>query len=280
MTDQFTPREPGDLEQDLRDLGQRLAYPSTPPLARRVGQRLAATPPARRSWWFLAPSQLALALLAALLLAGAALLAWPAARAAVADRLGLRGVEIIHVPAVTTPTPAPPVAAGPTATPLPACQRLHLGAPISLAEARAGTPFPIRLPSLPELDEPDETCMVGSPGNQVAFVYAPRPGWPSVRETGVALVLIAFQGRVDQGVLIKGVGPDTQIQPVTVNGGRGFWLAGAPHSVAFFDEHGQVSFQSVRLAGNVLLWEQGGVTYRLEGVATLDQALRVAGSLG
>ena len=36
---------------------------------------------------------------------------------------------------------------------------------------------------------------------------------------------------------------------------------------------------AVRRAGDVLLWEEGGVTYRIEGAPSLDEALAVAGSL-
>jgi hypothetical protein len=56
-------------------------------------------------------------------------------------------------------------------------------------------------------------------------------------------------------------------------GVQGLWIAGAPHVVFFPDT-------SPRLAGNVLVWERGGVTFRLEGPG-LDQpgALRVAREL-
>jgi hypothetical protein len=53
-------------------------------------------------------------------------------------------------------------------------------------------------------------------------------------------------------------------------GVQGLWITGAPHAVFFPDA-------SPRLAGNVLVWEQSGVTFRLEGHG-LDQqqALRLA----
>jgi hypothetical protein len=63
---------------------------------------------------------------------------------------------------------------------------------------------------------------------------------------------------------------------VTVNGGRGFWLEGAPHQFFYRDPDGSVRPDTLRLAGNTLLWEQGGVTLRLEADLTRDQALRLA----
>jgi len=53
----------------------------------------------------------------------------------------------------------------------------------------------------------------------------------------------------------------------------GLWIAGGAHVVFFADT-------SPRLAGNVLVWEKGGVTFRLEGPG-LDRprALRLAGEI-
>ena len=65
-----------------------------------------------------------------------------------------------------------------------------------------------------------------------------------------------------------------KVESVEVGPGvPGLWIAGAPH-VVFFPGI------SPRLAGNVLVWVKGGVTFRLEGRG-LDQrtALRVAGEI-
>jgi hypothetical protein len=63
---------------------------------------------------------------------------------------------------------------------------------------------------------------------------------------------------------------------VKVSGDPGFWIAGKPHVLMFLDPNGNVIDDSVRLAGNVLLWERGDLTLRIEGALTLDQALAVA----
>ena len=36
--------------------------------------------------------------------------------------------------------------------------------------------------------------------------------------------------------------------------------------------------ETLRLAENTLLWERGGVTYRLEAQVTRDEAIRIASS--
>ena len=68
------------------------------------------------------------------------------------------------------------------------------------------------------------------------------------------------------------------MQFVSVNGGQGYWLEGEPHEFLYTDGR-SVSVERLRLAGNVLLWEVGGITYRIEGPRTLDEALRIAYSL-
>ena len=118
-----------ELEQALRDLGARLAYPPTPDLARSVRARLAAGPAPRRPllpWSWPAPAwrTVAVAAVALLLLAIGLLALFPDARTAVADRLGLRGVRIFFVEEA------------PTAEPSPVGTRLMLGRPVTLSEAQ------------------------------------------------------------------------------------------------------------------------------------------------
>jgi hypothetical protein len=65
----------------------------------------------------------------------------------------------------------------------------------------------------------------------------------------------------------------TQVERVPVGAGEGLWLSGTQHVVTF-------PRRSPRLAGNVLLWEHGTTTYRLEGPKlTRDDAVALAESL-
>jgi hypothetical protein len=74
-------------------------------------------------------------------------------------------------------------------------------------------------------------------------------------------------------VLKKMSGGATTIEPVTVDGETGLWLTGAVH---VFIAPGAPP----RLAGNVLLWQHGELTFRLEGrTLTRAQALRIARSI-
>jgi hypothetical protein len=81
-------------------------------------------------------------------------------------------------------------------------------------------------------------------------------------------------------VLVKKlVEPGTRVVPVALGGEPGFWVEGAPHVVAWVDEEGMVREDELALAGNVLLWQKGELTFRLEGSETLRQALRIASSV-
>jgi hypothetical protein len=80
---------------------------------------------------------------------------------------------------------------------------------------------------------------------------------------GVSALVVAFPGRIDQNVLGKTAGPDTRVETASV----------------YFDPAGNFREESLRLAGNTLLWEAGGITYRLEADVSKDEAVRIASTL-
>jgi hypothetical protein len=207
----------------------------------------------------------AFAILAALLLLGLGVLAWPDARDAIAHRLGLRGVTITHVPEEPTPPPTP-VGVG-----------LGLGSPVSLVQARerlgAGVVLPARLGS------PDG-IYAGTGSGQIWLVYAPRDGLPPMTAAGgVGLLLTEMNVSLDPNLLMgKGVPSATRLDEVQVRGNRGFWLEGAPH-LFLRDATGSITDMPPRLAGNTLLWGQSGLTLRLESALPRDAAISLAETL-
>jgi hypothetical protein len=92
------------------------------------------------------------------------------------------------------------------------------------------------------------------------------------------VLVMEFRGTSTPYVL-KLIGPGTRAKFVRVNGSQGVYLSGALHQVVFQALNGQIRTDRVRLAGNVLLWQQGPVTLRVEGTRTLRQALDIARSL-
>ncbi len=51
---------------------------------------------------------------------------------------------------------------------------------------------------------------------------------------------------------------------------------GAPHLFAYMDGENLVRWDTLRLTGNVLLWNRGGLTLRLETALPKDAAARIA----
>lgn len=264
------------LEQALADLGRGLAFPPTPDLAGRVAHALRAepTPPVpirltthwRRRW-------MAAAII--LLLAVAGLLLLPEARTAIADRLGLPGVEIRWFENEPTPVPAPDVSS------------LGLGRSATLDEARAQAPFPVAVPTLSDFADPPQVFLRGAgETTMVSFVYPASTELPSDEVPGIGALFTQFPGATNRNFIAKGLSgfDDDQassIEAVTVMGNPGFWIADAPHGVLLVcDEHEEECREErYRLAGNVLLWEDDGVTRRIESALSRDDALAIAESM-
>lgn len=270
----------GQLGARLKDLGVRIDYPPTPDMAAAVRARIVAQASSRSFWRGLlagparAPrAQRRLALAVVVAAAVLALLALnPSTRDAVARFIGLKGVVITRAPH-PLPTPYPPP------TPLPA-GGLDLGQRISLSEARTRVRFNVLVPGLPELAQPDQVYFNLPPvGGEVTLLYLARPGYRAAPQTGVGVLISEFRGDLQPGFFGKLLGPGTQVEEVSVGGVRGFWISGSPHEFFYQDSSGQIQTETLRLAGNTLLWERAGVTYRVELAGDKATALRIATSM-
>ncbi len=241
-----------ELEQRLSALGAALEMPPAPDVVPAVLARL----PARRRRRRPGRRMLALALAATLLVAGGAMAA-PPTRHFILRILGLRGVQIERVPRLSEPPAHPRVPARPSS----AGARLGLGRRIPLAAARRAASFTALVP----------------PGSPVAYLGDDVPGGRISFLSGRVLI-IEFRGTATP-FIFKVLGPGTKVTRVRVDGRPGLYLSGAPHQVLFQSPTGQVEPDRVRLAGNVLLFEHGELTVRIEGTHTLGQALTLARSL-
>jgi hypothetical protein len=260
------PMAERELEATLTDLGERLDYPRPTRLADAVRMRLSE--PRSRRWWdaIVSPRYaFAPALATLLLIVVVSFAAVPEMRAAADEFLRLRGIDIFR----TASTPAP-VASASIQFP---------GDRVSLEDARRRAPF-LRVPTDPRLGTPDQVYIDQTQaGTRVTLVYVSRAGIPASREAGVSAVVVAFRGRVDEQALFgKGIPVGSRIEEVTVNGGRGFWIEGAPHQFFYRDAAGDIQPETLRLAGNTLLWEQSDATFRLEAQVRRDEAIRIGAS--
>jgi hypothetical protein len=259
-----------DLEAELLTLGRHLDYPATPDIAAGVRDTLAAQPApiplsqARlsrtRRWAVLAAAGVLVLLVTALAVV-------PTSRNAIADRLGLRGADIVITPTAVVPTPDP------------TGQRLLLGDATTID---AAVPELTYQPFLPPstLGTPDTVYLLEPPvGGQLSYVYLTRPGMPAVPQTGVAVLISQFRGDTNESFIAKQLGDQTSLAVVDVNGEPGFWIEGAPHVFAYEDASGEFQQESLRLAANVLIWESDGITLRIESALSLDESLAIADSM-
>lgn len=256
MTERMRDEE---LEATLRDIGTRLDYPAPTAMASAVRARL-RTP--RRTGWRLVfgPAALTAALL--VLVVGALASDLPANAI---DFLRVRGIDIFPVPSVPATLPPAKITFG--------------GDRVTLAEARSKVRFTVQVPSAPELGVPDDVYVEAlGTTDRVTLVYRQRPGIPVSPNAGVSALVVELGGTIDEALLGKGTGPGTPVEAVNVGGARGYWIEGAPHLFFYRDPNGNAVQETLRLAGNTLVWEQGSVTLRLEAQVTKDQALRLAAS--
>ena len=252
MSDRSRQADETAIDLALRGLALEIRYPPTPDLAGSVRRRLdagglPAPMPWRSAWRLIRRSSLA-ALVALLVLVGAVM----------AVGGGLRGLSILFV----------------DSSPPPVGDTLELGTTVTLAEAQADAPFGVLVPT-GEIGEPDEVYV-----DDAGAVYRVSLVYRSETDAASADMLITqFRARTDQEVAVKELGPRVTVEPIHVRGDPGFWISGQPHVLVYLDPSGRPFEDAVRLVGDVLVWQNGEVTLRLEGAESREAALRIAESM-
>lgn len=128
------------------------------------------------------------------------------------------------------------------------------------------------------LSEPDARDLLGG-----TLLLPPVSPPPPLHATGQIVSLLFLdrgqpillsEAHTGSGVFLKKVAAySTTVTAVHVGADPGLWLSGAPHLVFF-------PGAPPRLAGNVLLWQHGALTLRLEGHdLTQPEAIELARSL-
>jgi len=239
-----------ELELALRHLGQELDVPESPDLVCAVRGALEPRggPARRRRRWAVGVAVAALALLGATL-------AIPEARSAFLRVLTVGGERIELVDEL----PEIEVAGGLEST---------LGERLTLDDAREVSDFPLRT-----LDEAPDRVYLGERGTVWLLYGTPENVRLLVAQTPLLTV--------DEPALRKKVvdGGGTRVESVRVNGADGLLLTGDSHFLFLVDGRGNVVEASARLAQDVLIWDAGGVAYRLEGELDRARALELAGEL-
>jgi len=192
----------------------------------------------------------AIALTAALLIAGAAL-AVPQSRTALAKFFGLSHVRV-EVGATPGPTPRP-------------LSPNSFAKPASLAEAQTAVDFPLRLPTRDGARLEPDAVYVQAELPAVIFVYE-REGFD------------LYETR--SGFFRKGLPDQSLIHEITFDGTPALWIDQGGHIAEFLDAEGRLIVQSLRSVDRAtLFWEQNGITYRLETSLSQAEAIEIAQSL-
>ena len=248
-----------ELERSLAEVGGRIEWPEAADLTRSVRAAIGDDSPRRIT---LARGLAYAATLAALVVA-VSLLSFPGVRTAVADFLGIGGVRIDTD--ASAPTPA---------------DDLDLGERMSLPQARDAVAFDVKVPAA--LGRPDSVWLdTGVGGGQVALGYESSTDLPAAPGTDLGALVTQFPDAEVSDIALKkvtGSQPGTTFESVTVEGDQGFWVSGEPHLIAYLEPDGDIRNETVRLAGNVLLWESNGVTYRIESTLSKAEAIAIAES--
>ena len=187
----------------------------------------------------------ALVVVAAVLAAVALAFAVPPARSAILRFFHLQGARIEYVDRLPDVRTAP----------------LDLGVPVAPADAGRTAGFRPLASDL--LGRPDEVTWDG--------------GLLWYRYGSTRLLVSQFRARERIDLVKKVVERDTMVIPVTVHGRPGYFITGGTHFL-YLAPGGVIRKEPVRLGRQVLLWQHGPLTLRLEGDLTLAQALRIAGS--
>ena len=205
---------------------------------------------------------------AALVIVAIALAAYPPSRDAIARWVNLH-TTIQRVPNPPTPSPLPSGSTG---------ERLHLGSPTTLEAAQQKVSWKIAVPS--RLGRPDEVYLkeppTGPTQDEVTLVYASSQDIATSRFTGVSVLVMEARGKFNEIFFQKTLGSGGTIEEVNVGGHVGYWITGEPHDFFFIDADGRQYFDTLRLAGNTLIFDDNGTLVRIEGDMTKDQAIRIA----
>jgi hypothetical protein len=138
----------------------------------------------------------------------------------------------------------------------------------------------LRVPGLTGLGEPDLVYLADPPrAGVVTLLYGDRGEYPADSATGVGLIVTQFRADIGPEVFEKMILEGVRVTAVSVNGNDAWWVAGGEHYFFYRDADGLMVDSTLRLAGDTLIWEERGVTHRVDGAPSLEAAVGLAESL-
>ncbi len=274
----MTELEREHFENQLSSIAKRLDYPRTPDIAGFVMTRLRTSTDSRFISRPLGPAwgkRLAWSLTIILILFSSLMLI-PPARAAIIEFIQIGIVRIFprptEPPIDTIHTATPDILTRATSTPsLPSATLIpslsRIAGKTTLAAAQEKVDYPLLLPTYPvDLGPPDYVFAQDAEGTMTILV------WLDPRQPNQVLMSLHF---VPQGSWGIEKAEPRVIEETNVNGQRAIWAVG-PYPLKL--RNGDLDFTRL-IEGNVLIWADGDITYRLETAQTLEEAIKIAESL-
>ncbi|MEP6667444.1 MAG: hypothetical protein ABJA81_13435 [Nocardioidaceae bacterium] len=189
-------------------------------------------------------------------------------RDAAAAVLELVGIDIRQAEeGASPPAPSPPVDG-------------ELGTQVPVGDISEVSGFTVPQPRIATLGEPDEAYLLDGGDHQaVTMVWRHRAGIPVASASGASALLTVFHGGPPekeflQKVLFQG----SRAHQVSINGDLGVFVDG-PQTVIYLSSDRDVQEAQSRLSGNSLIWQQDGLTLRLESELEKRASLAIARSV-
>lgn len=265
-------------EERIEEIARQFRYPPTPDVTRAVFARLEGKSRPRvriRSAWAIASF---IVLILAVLFAVPGVRAeivrffqvgvvriFPAAATPTAES-SLPQVPGIATPAVRLPVTATPLSGTTQYEPIHEVTMAGRAGETTLEDAQARVPFPIRLPVYPaDLGEPDRVFLQED-GPMVILAWT-DPADPQKARLSLH--------QIGPGSIMLGKFEPLVVQETQVNGEYAVWAKG-PYLIQLTNR--DYKYRRT-VEGNTLIWEEDGITYRLESNLALEETSRIAESL-
>jgi hypothetical protein len=189
-------------------------------------------------------------------------------RSAVASMLEFVGIDIRQSDVGTRPpAPSPPTDS-------------ELGQRVSVATVSQAAGFAVPLPRTGQLGGPDEAYLLDGGDHQiVTLVWRHADDIPMSPASNAAVIFSVFQGGPPQvEYLEKILFQGSRAHKVVVNGDLAVFVDG-PQTVLYQSTNHDVEEAQSRLSGNSLIWQQDGLTFRLESALGQQASVAIAESV-
>jgi len=237
-----------EFEQKISSISKRLDYPSTPDISADVMKKIRQPRfISRRLAW-------SLTLILILLIS---LFAIPPVRAAILEFIQVGIVRIFpqNTQPIQTITPAPSM--------IPLLESIF--GETSLEDAQEQVDYQILLPK--NFNEPDYVFVQDANGYMTILVWM-NPIQPQSVELSLHFI-------PNESWAIKKMGPKV-LEETMVNEYKAVWAVG-PYPLLLFNRN-EIEFTRL-IEGNVLIWSDGKITYRLETNLSMEEAIEIAENL-